>query len=57
MKRIITVIAVLSCVLLALTSCQKKAGGAAGEDANKKLVVWSFTDELDGMIKNYFRAS
>lgn len=55
MKRTITVLVVLACILLAFTGCSKKEGGAAsGADANNKLVVWSFTDELDGMIKNYF---
>ena len=29
--------------------------GMGGADKDNKLVVWSFTDELDGMIKGYFK--
>ena len=58
MKRIVAVITAAICATLVFVSCSKKegaAGGAGKEDSNNKLVVWSFTDELDGMIKNYFQ--
>ena len=29
--------------------------GGTKEDASKKLVVWSFTDELEGMINDYYK--
>lgn len=35
--------------------CSKDKAPQGKSDANNKLVVWSFTDELDGMIKNYFQ--
>lgn len=35
--------------------CSKDKVPQGKSDANNKLVVWSFTDELDGMIKNYFQ--
>ncbi|MCQ2248264.1 MAG: ABC transporter substrate-binding protein [Treponema sp.] len=57
MKKMVAVAAAVACASLALVSCGKKEAGAsakAGADANNKIVVWSFTDELDGMIKNYF---
>ena len=55
MKKMVAVAAAVACASLALVGCAKKdAGAKAGADANNKLVVWSFTDELDGMIKNYF---
>ena len=38
------------------TSCGKsQKGGSAKADASKKLVVWSFTDELEGMINDYYK--
>ena len=56
MKRTISVLVALACVLLAVTSCSKKEGGAAaGKDSSNKLVVWSFTDELGTMITDYFQ--
>jgi ABC-type glycerol-3-phosphate transport system substrate-binding protein len=55
MKRTISVLVALACVLLAFTSCSKKEGGASGKAANNKLVVWSFTDELGTMITDYFQ--
>ena len=55
MKRTISVLVALACVLLAFTSCSKKEGGASGKDSSNKLVVWSFTDELGTMITDYFQ--
>jgi hypothetical protein len=46
---------VLSAAVLALLSaCQKgkDAASFAGQEGGTKLVVWSFTDELEGMINN-----
>ena len=42
---------------LLATGCSKKdgAGAAAKGDASKKLVVWSFTDELEGMINDFYK--
>ena len=50
--------AMLCAAALASTGCEKKnSATAAGpkEDASKKLVVWSFTDELEGMINDYYK--
>ena len=30
-------------------------GGSKDTDSSSKLVVWSFTDEIEGMIKNYYQ--
>lgn len=35
--------------------CSKDKAPQGKSDANNKLVVWSFTDELNGMIDNYFK--
>ena len=53
MKKVLTIVGV---ALILLSGCQKKeAAPVASRDAGgDKLVVWSFTDELDGMINNYF---
>jgi ABC-type glycerol-3-phosphate transport system substrate-binding protein len=48
------------CVILAvvtvLGACQKESGGAA-PSGGTKLVVWSFTDELGGMVNDYYKAA
>jgi ABC-type glycerol-3-phosphate transport system substrate-binding protein len=48
------------CVILAalvmLGACQKSGGGSASS-GETKLVVWSFTDELGGMINDYYKAA
>jgi ABC-type glycerol-3-phosphate transport system substrate-binding protein len=51
--------AVLCAAALFSTSCEKKDSKAASstKDASKNLVVWSFTDELEGMINNYYKAA
>ena len=54
MKKFISAI-LLVCVALSFMACAKKESGAAGKDANNKLVVWSFTDELGGYIENYWK--
>ena len=56
MKKIISVVAAVALLSMAFTGCAKKDAQAAkgGADKDNKIVVWSFTDELDGMIKNYF---
>ena len=41
----------VAAMILSVTSCGKKA---SGEEA-KKLVVWSFTDELQTMVEKYFQ--
>lgn len=55
-------VAVAVSALLAVGCSKKEAaasdgnsGGKAGEDASKKLVVWSFTDEIEGLINNYYK--
>ncbi len=55
MKKLVAVAAAVACASLALVGCAKKDGASAGKDASNKLVVWSFTDELDGMITKYFQ--
>ena len=55
MKKILATLLVvaLACgMVFAGGSKDASAGKSAG--ASNKLVVWSFTDELEGMIKNYF---
>jgi len=50
--------AMLCAAALVSTGCNKKESKAAStKDASKNLVVWSFTDELEGMINNYYKAS
>lgn len=44
----------VAAMLFSVTSCGKKS--ASGKNANK-LVVWSFTDELQTMIDNYYKPS
>lgn len=50
---------VAAAMLLAVTGCSK--GGeekkASEKEEAKKLVVWSFTDELQQMVDNYFKPS
>ncbi|MDR3303531.1 MAG: ABC transporter substrate-binding protein [Treponema sp.] len=64
MKKILVV---LGAALLVLGACSPKSSGAAsgasgsgasastGSANSGKLVVWSFTDELDGLIKDYYK--
>ncbi len=48
--------AMLCAAALVSTGCNKKdSGSASTKDASKNLVVWSFTDELEGMINNYYK--
>ena len=48
--------AMLCAAALVSTGCEKKGGETSGKkDASKNLVVWSFTDELEGMINNYYK--
>jgi ABC-type glycerol-3-phosphate transport system substrate-binding protein len=58
MKRVLVV---LAAVLVLLSACQKKEGAASASGSapagETKLVVWSFTDELEGMINNYYKAA
>lgn len=46
-------------VLALFSGCQKNEGGGSGsggsQSGGNKLVVWSFTDELDGLIKDYYK--
>ena len=50
--------AMLCAAALVSTGCNKKESKAAStKDASKNLVVWSFTDELEGMINNYYKAA
>lgn len=53
MKKFIALAAAL-CALLAV-GCSKKGSGAKTEDANKTLVVWSFTDEIEGLVNDYYK--
>ncbi len=43
--------------LLAMSCGDSSKGKTTGakQDASKNLVVWSFTDELEGMINNYYK--
>ena len=52
--------AVISAVMIGafafiVGGCSKDKASQGKSDANNKLVVWSFTDELNGMIDNYFK--
>jgi len=54
-KSVLFLMAASLCVLLP-TGCKKGEGKkAAVKDADNKLVVWSFTDELQGMITDYYK--
>lgn len=60
MKKVLAAFAAASLLATALTSCGKKdsgtaatSSGGAKADAGNKLLVWSFTDELEAMINNY----
>ena len=58
MKKSYVVLGSLLCAATLLsTSCGGKKDGAkaGGKDASKKLVVWSFTDELEGMINDFYK--
>lgn len=60
MKKTLSILAAAAVCAAALTSCNgggKSSGGssAAKEDSNKNLVVWSFTDELEGLINDYYK--
>lgn len=57
MKKSYVVLSTLAvtAMLFSVTSCGKK-DGASGKKANK-LVVWSFTDELQTMIDKYYKPS
>lgn len=43
---------ILGLLLLIVEGCSKDKASQGKSDANNKLVVWSFTDELNGMIDN-----
>jgi ABC-type glycerol-3-phosphate transport system substrate-binding protein len=47
---------VLLAAAVLLGACQKSGGGASSSGGTK-LVVWSFTDELGGMINDYYKAA
>lgn len=55
MKKSLVVLSTLAVAAMLFTSCGKKES-ASGKNANK-LVVWSFTDELQTMIDNYYKPS
>jgi ABC-type glycerol-3-phosphate transport system substrate-binding protein len=49
---------VLSVVLVMFGGCRIQSRSKTGENSEgSRLVVWSFTDELGGMIDNYYRAA
>jgi len=51
MKRIFIIAGV---ALILLSGCSKNDGGQAGSADSGNLIVWSFTDELGDMTKNYY---
>ena len=61
MKKSCITLAAATAALALFASCGKKdstaaAGGSkTAQDASKKLVVWSFTDELEGLVKDYYK--
>ncbi|MBR1912533.1 MAG: extracellular solute-binding protein [Treponema sp.] len=59
MKRFLLTIAATAACAAVLTGCGgKKDEGAASTgkaDASNKLVVWSFTDEIEGLINDYYK--
>ena len=52
-KTVLFLMAVSAACALLATGCKK--GGSTAKDADNKLVVWSFTDELQGMINDYYK--
>jgi ABC-type glycerol-3-phosphate transport system substrate-binding protein len=55
MKRILLIVGV---ALMVLSGCSKKDGAqarSAGDPNSGNLVVWSFTDELEGLTNNYYK--
>ena len=63
MKRIKIVALIVGITLLALSACSRNntssgsSGGSGGGASSNRLVVWSFTDEIDAFINNYFKAA
>ena len=55
-KSLLALSGVLCAAAMLSVGCKKEQGATgtanAGADANKNLVVWSFTDELEGMIND-----
>ncbi|MDR0760509.1 MAG: carbohydrate ABC transporter substrate-binding protein, partial [Treponema sp.] len=49
--------AIVLCVFFSLASCAKKAESGGSASGGVTLTVWSFTDELDGMINKYYKPS
>jgi ABC-type glycerol-3-phosphate transport system substrate-binding protein len=55
MKKFLIVVAIAG-VLLSISGCTKREASTSGSSAaNNKLVVWSFTDEVGGMIDKYYK--
>lgn len=54
MKKVVLATALAALVGVFFAGCAKKAE-AASEGGGNKLVVWSFTDELDNMINKYYK--
>ena len=54
MKKVVLAAALAALIGVFFAGCVKKAA-AASEGCGNKLVVWSFTDELDNMIHKYYK--
>jgi ABC-type glycerol-3-phosphate transport system substrate-binding protein len=55
MKKILLIAGV---ALILISGCSKKESApAAGAAGSETLVFWSFTDELDGIVNNYYKAA
>jgi ABC-type glycerol-3-phosphate transport system substrate-binding protein len=52
---IVCAAAVLAVALVAVAGCSKKDGAGSASAASNKLVVWSFTDEIGGLVNDYYK--
>jgi len=50
MKKTLVVVVGIALILLSVSGCKKKVA----EESTEALVVWSFTDEVEGLINNYY---
>lgn len=56
MKKILLTLSAAALCAAVFTGCGKKESGASGKaDSSNKLVVWSFTDEIEGLVNDYYK--
>jgi ABC-type glycerol-3-phosphate transport system substrate-binding protein len=54
MKKIALIVCAAALVL-SVSGCSKKDAAASGSASSNKLVVWSFTDEIGGLVDKYYK--